>query len=175
MFPYRKFHLIVQAINFHLIFMFFSFNVFANVTITLKGNIVDKSCELDSSSTTIDVEMGQWNKTKVWTKGYIFGAREFNILLAKCGETANFATFRFADPNMISNSPYFSVGSEVKGIALQLKDSEGYIINNNSNVMVKITPKQNNLISFNAHYIVISDSILPGKATSKVYFYIEYP
>lgn len=171
----KKSHLIVLIVNFYLIISFYSLNAFANVTIILKGNIVDKSCELDFSNTTIDVEMGQWIKTKTWTEGYIFGSREFNVLLNKCGESAHFATFRFIDTTMTSGSVFFSVGSEVKGIALQLKDSEGNIINNDSNVTVNIRPKQSNFISFGAHYIVISDSIIPGKATSKVYFYIEYP
>ncbi|EOL9133017.1 TPA: type 1 fimbrial protein [Enterobacter cloacae] len=99
-----------------------------NVTLNIEGNIYDTTCQVDSASQNMVVDLGQAVASDFKDIGDTGPWKNFDLKLTNCPPTLTVATISVDGPRDTDHPFKFANSGTAKGVALELADRLDYIV-----------------------------------------------
>lgn len=154
----------------------------ADGTINFTGEIVDTSCQVDSSSANMTVDLGKVNKTSFTNVGDEMSATKFTIKLTGCPTTpagVTQAAIKFEGESVPGDDSVLAltdVADVATGVGVEIKDWA------DNPVLMKTTPTAylpmgtsgEMSLNYTAYYRSTAASVTSGKANAATSFTVVY-
>lgn len=151
---------------------------YATANLKFSANIVEATCEVNTKSQNLTVELGRFSTKDFLTPGSQSLPQYFEITLDNC--TAESATIKFTGTSDISNPDYLAVGSSNKPenaqhVALRILNSDKTVLPLNT-YAPSINPsiEDNTTLGFYAEYISENGNVTAGNADATASFILQY-
>lgn len=153
-------------------------------TINVTGNIVDGSCDIDTDSQTINVNLGSVQASSFSNKGDVSNPVPFNIVLKNCSSSIHEADIMFigkSDPNNIQLLQLTQESGVAEGVGIRIRQpSFGDFTNM---VYIPLNMKLNannnlqagdNTLTYTLQYEATSVPVTVGTGNAVMYFDLYY-
>lgn len=153
-----------------------------HVNLTMSGEIMKESCDIDASNLTQSIEIGDFSAGTFKSVGSVSADKSFKINLNKCSPEIQSAGVTFTgtaqaggDPSLLALSDTTGSGNMAHGIAIQLLDSNKspLTINSINPIRYNLSPGDNTL-NFALRYKAVALPVTAGDATAVLYFNMDY-
>ncbi|WP_044611878.1 fimbrial protein [[Enterobacter] lignolyticus] len=149
----------------------------------LTGTIVAETCNVDASSETQTVRLGQFSTADFPTVGSTSRSAPLPITLTGCTQNITGGQVWFTgtadsdDPSLLALSDT-GMGADAQmatGVAVQILDgSQSPVSINNTHSAVYPLHAGDNVLTFNLRYMSTKSQVTAGNATAVMYFDLQY-
>ncbi len=153
-------------------------------TINVTGNIVDGSCDIDTDSQTINVNLGSVQASSFANKGDVSNPVPFNIILKNCSSSIHEADIMFlgkSDPNNTQLLQLTQDPGVAEGVGIRIRQPEFGDFTNSVYIPLnfKLSANTNlqagdNTLTYTLQYEATSVPVTVGTGNAVMYFDLYY-
>nr|WP_232012409.1 fimbria assembly protein [Cedecea lapagei] len=144
------------------------------INVELRGNIVDYTCVVETSSDNKTVKMGSWPTKQLRTAGSTTQAMPFNLKLTGCPPSGT-ASITFTGKNNGDGLLALNTASTAKNVAIELLDEDKTrLLLDNASKEMQVDANGDVTMRFWANYIATADNPDAGLANADATFLINY-
>lgn len=153
-------------------------------TINVTGNIVDGSCDIDTDSQTINVNLGSVQASSFANKGDTSNPVPFDILLKNCTSSIHEADIMFigkSDPDNINLLQLTQEAGVAQGVGVRIRQPAYGDFTNNVTIQLNKYMNANddlqpgdNTLTYSLSYEAVSTPVTVGTGNAVMYFDLYY-
>ncbi|MCP1205607.1 type 1 fimbrial protein [Pantoea sp. B550] len=148
----------------------------SEVTVNINGNISSNTCEVDTASSKLTVQMGMIATNTFSQTGAASPSVPFDIKLVDCGADASSVSVTFTGTGDSTNGDLVAVASGgATGLGIALYDYQGkQIAVNKASNAVTLNANADNTLNFSAAYVSTAPNVTAGAADGSATFSLTY-
>ncbi len=148
-------------------------------TVNITGSILAASCTVESGGDPLSVALGDYSGGTLTSVGQLTPQKKLTINLSNCSESISGTTVTVSGTPDTVNNKLLGLNNPgamgtATGIAIQISDSSGNIIDVNTASKLQPLNAGNNAVVLNLAYDVSSVPVGPGDASSVMYLDFAY-
>ncbi|MGG8235162.1 fimbrial protein [Klebsiella aerogenes] len=153
-------------------------------TINVTGNIIDGSCDIDTDSQTINVNLGSVQASSFANKGDVSNPVPFNIELKNCSSSIKEADIMFIGKSDLNNSQLLQLTQEpgvAEGVGIRIRQPDWGDFTNYVTIILNQIYNANdhlkagdNTLTYSLQYESTGSTVSVGTGNSVMYFDLYY-
>ncbi|MCV2531639.1 fimbrial protein [Enterobacter wuhouensis] len=149
-------------------------------TVNITGSIYASSCDVDSSSQSLPVDMGDFSSSGFSAVGDVQGKKKLSINLSNCTTGIEGATITFTGDSDSTNTALLALsdtsggGGMASGVGIEILDKDSAQLAINTLSKQYAIAAGNNELDFYLSYMATKIPVTAGNASSVMYFDLSY-